>query len=147
MKKFCFVLLSMAAALAITPAALANTIGFTITGDGITSSGTFTFQPTGTPGIEKITAITGNFSTTNDGGFSGAITGLPSGSWDSSNPSSNSLSVWDNLFYPGKILPRSISATKPSQEEACWTASVCSLTSPAGTPSTYGVTAQDRITH
>lgn len=105
MKKFCFVLLSMAAALAITPAALANTIGFTITGDGITSSGTFTFQPTGTPGIEKITAITGNFSTTNDGGFSGAITGLPSGSWDSSNPSSNSLSVWDNLFYPGENSP------------------------------------------
>lgn len=106
MKKFYLPLFAMAAALAIAPAALANTEtwSFAISGDGITSSGTITATAAG-GGVFDIIGVTGDFSTTNNGGFSGAITGLPSGSWDSSNPSNNSLSVWDNLLYPSDDSP------------------------------------------
>jgi hypothetical protein len=105
MKKLALAIFAIVAVLAITPAVFADTLTFTITGSGITSSGTITVQPTATPGIDGITAITGTFSTSNHGGFSGAITGMPAGSFDSSNPSSNSLSVWDNLLYPAGDSP------------------------------------------
>jgi hypothetical protein len=104
MKKFSIALLAMAAALAITPAALADSVCFTISGSGISGSGTITFTPAG-GGVYDITGITGIFSTTNDGGFSGAITGLGASSYDVNNPSTNALSVWDNLFYPGGDSP------------------------------------------
>jgi hypothetical protein len=107
MTKFCLALLAVATALAIAPAALADTdtSNFTISGSGISGSGTLTFVTTATPGVDDITGITGSFLTTNDGGFSGVITGLPSGSFDSNNPSSNALSVWDNLLYPAGNSP------------------------------------------
>ena len=81
--------------------AKADTIvnSFTLSGAGITASGTLTLTTTGTPGVSQITNITGSFSTTNNGGFSGAITGLNPGSYDASSPTSDTHSVWDNLFY------------------------------------------------
>lgn len=79
--------------------ARADIVNFNVTGSGITASGTLTLTATGTPGIDEITNITGLFSTTHNGGFSGAITGLNPGSYNASNPTSDTLSIWDNLFY------------------------------------------------
>lgn len=73
---------------------------FTITGTGIAGSGTITLTTTGNPAVDEITALSGFFSTTNNGGFSGAITGLNPGSYDASSPSTDYYSTWDNLFYP-----------------------------------------------
>ena len=78
---------------------------FTITGSGISASGTITLMTTGTPGVDEIVGVTGSFSTTNAGGFSGAITGLNPGSYDPSNPTIGPISRWDNLFYPAGSAP------------------------------------------
>jgi uncharacterized protein (TIGR03437 family) len=78
---------------------------FTITGNGISASGTMTLVTTATPGVDEIIGITGSFSTTNAGGFSGAISGLSPGSYDSSDPTPGALSFWDNLFYPAGSAP------------------------------------------
>jgi PEP-CTERM motif-containing protein len=74
---------------------------FTISGTGITGSGTITLMTSGSPGVDEITDITGNFTTTNNGGFSGSITGLNSpSSYDPTNPTVDNLTFYDNLFYP-----------------------------------------------
>lgn len=75
MKKNHYLLLGLATALAIAPAALADQFSFSFTGDGISTSGTFWASPSSTPGADHITGITGTFSDTNVG-VSGAITGL-----------------------------------------------------------------------
>ena len=95
-------LLLAACALCLSQAR-ASTIqdNFTVTGSGISASGTLTLTPTANAGVDDITNITGTFSTTNSGGFSGAITGLNPGSYSATNPTSEPLSVFDNLFYPG----------------------------------------------
>jgi uncharacterized protein (TIGR03437 family) len=76
---------------------------FTITGGGISASGTITLQTTATPGVDEIAGITGTFSSTS-GGFSGTITGLNPGSYNSTNPTVG-LFRWDNLFYPSGSAP------------------------------------------
>ena len=76
------------------------TENFNITGSGIAGSGTITLTTTGNPAIDDITGIAGFFSTTNNGGFSGTITGLNPGSYSASSPTVDPLSTWDNLFYP-----------------------------------------------
>jgi hypothetical protein len=86
-------------------AARADTIDFTITGTGISSSGAITVSTTGTPGVDRITGISGNYSNTNAGGFSGAISGLLSGSYSASSPTTIAaapgwVDTFDNLFYP-----------------------------------------------
>lgn len=78
---------------------------FTLTGAGISASGTLTLVTTGTPGVDEITNITGFFSTTNNGGFSGAITGLNPGSYNASSPTIDTLSAWDNLIYTSATAP------------------------------------------
>jgi hypothetical protein len=99
MKKFSVALLALAAALAISPAALADTYDFTISGSGITSSGILTVAATSTPGTYDITGITGTFADTN-GGYSGSITGLyPDPSYSEIITTSYLFSL-DNLFYP-----------------------------------------------
>lgn len=83
-----------------------TTVGtFTMTGNGISASGTITLMTTGAPGVDEIIGITGSFATTNAGGFSGAITGLNPGSYDSGNPTVGPISRWDNLFYPAGSAP------------------------------------------
>jgi hypothetical protein len=80
---------------------------FTITGGGIAASGTITLMTTATPGVDEITGITGNFSTTNDVGFSGSIAGVipVSASNSASSPTSNTIAVFDNLLYPAGTAP------------------------------------------
>ena len=81
-----------------------TTVGnFTISGGGISASGTISLATTATPGVDEIVGITGTFSSTN-GGFSGAITGMSPGSFDSNNPTVG-LFRWDNLFYPTGSAP------------------------------------------
>ncbi len=89
------------------PLALAGTTveTFTITGAGISASGTIALMATGTPGVDEIVGITGSFSTTKRGGFSGAIIGPNPGSYDSSKPTTGAISGWDNLFYPSGSAP------------------------------------------
>lgn len=100
MRKILFVVSAVLFLAVASPNAHADqTYDFTITGVGISSSGTFTVMATGTPGVDEITNITGSFSTATDGGFSGSITGLNTSSYDSTNPSF-SLTYYDNLFYP-----------------------------------------------
>jgi hypothetical protein len=92
------------------PSANAGTIteAWTVTGAGITGSGAITLATTGDPAVDDITGITGNFSTTNDGGFSGAISGLVPGSYSSTSPTYDALNPtygFDNLFYPSGGAP------------------------------------------
>jgi hypothetical protein len=96
-KKFLFVFIALATALALTPAALADTLtwGFTFTpvgNDGFSGSGTITgtLDTSISPDAYVITAITGTYSDTNPGGVSGTITGLVPGIWNDGN----------GTFYP-----------------------------------------------
>jgi uncharacterized protein (TIGR03437 family) len=82
-----------------------TTVGtFTITGAGISASGTITLTTTATPGVDQITGITGTFSTTS-AQFSGAITGLSPASYNSSSPTHGVIDTYDNLFYPSGSAP------------------------------------------
>jgi uncharacterized protein (TIGR03437 family) len=89
------------------PQARADTtvVTFTITGPGISGSGSFMVTSTGTPGVDQITGITGTFSTSSGGGFSGPIIGLNPGSYDPNNPTVGQLADYDNLFYPSGLAP------------------------------------------
>ena len=73
--KITSVALLAALALAITPAAHADQFAFSFSGNGITSSGTFTAVQSSTTGTYLVTGITGTFSDTNVG-VSGNITGV-----------------------------------------------------------------------
>jgi hypothetical protein len=103
MRKTMWIILVVLLAALGAPYAHADGIdyGFTINGTGIAGSGTIVLMTSGTPGVDEITDITGNFTTTNNGGFSGAITGLNSpSSYDPTNPTLDDLTFYDNLFYP-----------------------------------------------
>jgi hypothetical protein len=104
MKKISFIVIAMATAFAISPAAKADSFTFTIAGNGISSSGVITFTPTSTPGVDDITGITGVFTDSGAGIVNASITGLVPASYSSSNPSEVPAAsgwVWefDNLFY------------------------------------------------
>ena len=100
MKKFCVTLFACAAVLAITPAALADstTWNWTLTGNA-SGSGTITFSDTGTPGVEDITAITGNITDSYLGLTDIAITGLYPLASDVPTEPFVTFAI-DNLFYP-----------------------------------------------
>jgi hypothetical protein len=103
MRKSMWIILAVLFAALGAPNARANGIddSFTINGPGITGSGTIILMASGTPGVDEITGITGNFATTNNGGFSGSITGLNSpSSYDPTNPTVDNITFYDNLFYP-----------------------------------------------
>lgn len=98
-------------------ASASTTENWTVTGSGISGSGTITLTTTGNPAIDEITGITGSFSTTNSGGFSGAITGLNPGSYSGAAPTGpDALGVsYDNLFYPaGSPSPSGCVPTGPA---------------------------------
>jgi hypothetical protein len=85
------------------------TYAFTITGNGFTSTGTISVSTTGTPGVDDVNSIMGNFSST-AGGFAGAIGGLIPGSYNSSSQTEFSLPAgayeyFDNLYYPTGAAP------------------------------------------
>jgi hypothetical protein len=106
MRKALLLLPILVMALAAT-AARADSYSFTITGTGISGSGTIVVSASGTPGVDKITGITGTYSDTNSGGFSGSISSLAVGSYSASSPTVISAAPagytdsYDNLFYPG----------------------------------------------
>ena len=114
MKKFSIALLAMAAALAITPAALADTLNFSFSGGGVSGSGTLTLSAIG-GGVDEITGITGAFTDTSLSISDAAITGMDAGSYSSSSPSliyvlgngilEDGNYAWDNLYYPGGNAP------------------------------------------
>jgi len=94
------------AALAAAQMARADSYAFSVSGNGITASGTLTVTPTGTPGTDVITGISGYFSDTNAGAnFAGVITGLqptvaPSGPPPFPAPAFTEAGFsYDNLFY------------------------------------------------
>jgi hypothetical protein len=89
-----------------SPQARAGTTvqNFTITGAGISGSGTITLATTADPTVDQIVGITGTFSTIS-GGFSGAITGLTPASYSSANPTVGAFERYDNLFYPTGSAP------------------------------------------
>jgi hypothetical protein len=109
MKTNSYLLLGLAAALAITPAAVADQFNFSFNGGGVSTSGTLWASPSSTPGTDQITNITGTFSDTNVG-VSGAITGLHQ---PVSYVSDTSVGVaftsgglsYDDLFYPAGDSP------------------------------------------
>ncbi|MGD0730415.1 MAG: PEP-CTERM sorting domain-containing protein [Terracidiphilus sp.] len=112
MKKLLLASLTLAAATAAAPAALASTSttwDFTASGGTFDiTSGTLTVSSTtGTPGGNEVTGITGNFTSSQ---FSGAIAGLyDAGDYNSNTPSSSPTILggtdWDDLFYPGNNAP------------------------------------------
>jgi PEP-CTERM motif len=110
MKKFSLALLAMATALAITPTALADSLCFTISGNGISGSGVITFtQDSLGNGVYDITNITGTFADPG-AGISGPITGLVAGDYSASNPSQVPAATgfnwtFDNLLYPAGTAP------------------------------------------
>lgn len=104
MKKSSLALLAVAAALAITPAAFADTWSFSVSGGGITSSGTITLQSIG-GGVDEITGITGTLSDTNAGIVNQQITGLAPSPATPGTTVDDGLFIYDNLFYPSSNAP------------------------------------------
>jgi hypothetical protein len=104
MKKISFAVIALATAFAISPVAKADSFGFTVAGNGITSSGVITFSVTANPAVDEITGITGTFSDSLAGIHDAAITGLVPSSYNSASPSTVPAAsgyIWefDNLFY------------------------------------------------
>jgi len=102
-----FGLLLLLVIFACAPSAHASSItdSWSVTGTGISGSGTITLTTTANPAVDDITGITGFFSTTGGGGFSGPITGLNPGSYSSTAPTTSLLATYDNLFYPSGSAP------------------------------------------
>ncbi len=91
---------------------MANEIGFSFSGNGISASGAFSVTPTSTAGVDDITSIGGTFSDTNVG-VSGAITGLYTPvSYVSDTLATPGIAFtfpgglsYDDLFYPAGNSP------------------------------------------
>ncbi|MGA2049865.1 MAG: PEP-CTERM sorting domain-containing protein [Terracidiphilus sp.] len=104
MKKFTIALFAVAAALAITPAAMADEFTFDISGSGFTADLVLsTTAVAGSPGEYLVTGVSGTFSDpyTN----SAVITLAPSAYIVSAGTpgatENNGVWEWDNLLYPG----------------------------------------------
>jgi hypothetical protein len=106
------VLFVLAATLATTSIAKADSYNFSLSGSGISASGVFDISLTGPNGAFTVNSITGTFSDANNG-FSGAITGLePTGAptlhpdgVTFSPPGNTGVFSFDNLFYPAGNSP------------------------------------------
>jgi hypothetical protein len=119
MRKFSLTLISLAAALVIVPAALADSFNFTYTGNvsqypagatypayNITINGVFTTAgiPDADGGV-NITSFTGTYSDPVDG-VSGAISLYPgNGTYENYLVSANGSWDYDNLYYPKANAP------------------------------------------
>jgi PEP-CTERM motif len=112
-KKLVFALFAFAVALAIPPAATADTYNFSYTGSvfsgptgTVTLDGTFTTgAQTGPDGGYAITSFKGNYLDTGDG-VSGVVSLYPGvGTSESFLTSGNGLWWYDNLLYPSGNAP------------------------------------------
>jgi hypothetical protein len=111
MKKFSLALLALAAALAVTPAAVASSIFFDYSGNGVATDLTFTLGSQVSPGVYNISAVTGTFADSNIGLLSTPVNGIiPDGAGpatvlstiDGNGPgwtSPDGSEVYDNLAY------------------------------------------------
>jgi hypothetical protein len=110
MKKFSFTLLAMAAALAITPAAVADSFSYTITGSNFTADVTFTTGNTalsvpgpggGNVNAYLITNVAGTFDITGNSpiNFTSATVANAGGA-NADNLADNGEFLFDNLLYP-----------------------------------------------
>jgi hypothetical protein len=95
--KFAARILSVSAlVLAVSPlAARADALNFSVSGNGVESTGIVTFQADPSqPGVFDVTAITGQVNGV-------AITGLLPGSYNDASPSTNNdgVFIYDNLLY------------------------------------------------
>jgi hypothetical protein len=98
----------MAGMLCVTSSARADDYNFSVSGSGITASGTFEVSNTGPFGASTVTGISGTITDSNDN-FSGAITGLNSAPAPVTDGSDTYFSApaftaagfsYDNLFWP-----------------------------------------------
>jgi len=112
-KNVVFALFGLAMALAITPAATADSFSFTYSGPvtsgpagTVTLDGIFTTStPYGPNGGDIVTSFTGTYSDTGDG-VSGVASLYPGvGTDESYLTSKDGLWLYDNLYYPGKNAP------------------------------------------
>lgn len=100
MKKVILALFALVAALAISPAALAQNYDFTFSGGGITASGTL-YAP-GTFGVLEGNATTGSIVVTGDPNLSGVGTLFASPNGPGVQTTSPSgYFYYDNTLYPG----------------------------------------------
>jgi hypothetical protein len=110
MKKFPLALLALAVALAITPAAMASSILFDYSGNGVATNLTFTLGSQVSPGVYNISAVTGTFADSNISLLPTAVNIVPDGagpatvlsSIDGNGPgwtSPDGSEVYDNLAY------------------------------------------------
>jgi hypothetical protein len=112
-------LLVLAASVAMTPAARADSYTFSFNGGGLSGSGVLDVSNTAVPGVPggyQVTGISGIFSDANAGLVNAAITGLvgtslpspingdgtflPPGNFALSQPAGDPGLSFDNLFYP-----------------------------------------------
>jgi hypothetical protein len=91
-------LLALSVAWTLPASAGSITENWAITGAGFSGSGQVTFATTGSPGVDEVTAMTGSFSTTAGGGFSGAVSLVP-GSYSVTLPTVDPIGTFDNLLY------------------------------------------------
>jgi PEP-CTERM motif len=117
-------------AIAVTPAAHADSYAFSFSGGGMSGSGEITYSPTavpGVPGAYQVTGISGSFSDTNAGVSNAAITGIQSTSLPTVNPDGTFLPPggdsaglpysFSNLFYPGGNSPAVCPPPAPGDPE------------------------------
>lgn len=106
MKKFTLALFALAAALAISSVASAQSYDFTITGSGVNASGVLTVAATATPGVYSITGISGTYSDSNGTPVvDAAITGLYPDPTNAQILTTSYLFSLDNLLYPAGNSP------------------------------------------
>jgi hypothetical protein len=109
MKKFSIALLALAAALAITPAALADSWTYTISGSNFTADVTLQTGPAGVangvaqPGAYTVTGVSGWFDITDGPSYNlSSSPVVPAGfGANANNLSDNGAFLYDNLLYPG----------------------------------------------
>ncbi|MGD0730487.1 MAG: PEP-CTERM sorting domain-containing protein [Terracidiphilus sp.] len=115
MKRFLITSLALATALATAPSVLASTVDFSISGGGFSiTNGVLTLGSGSSATGYDITAISGTFSSTTNGVFSGAMAlyGTP-GNYNYNNPNELSQAAsgipggidWDDLYYPNAVAP------------------------------------------
>jgi hypothetical protein len=112
-KKLVLALFALAVALAITPAAMADSFSFIYSGPvtsgpagTVTLDGVFTTSvPLGSDGGDIVTAFTGAYSDSGDG-VSGALSLYPGTStYENYLTSADGFWWYDNLYYPGANAP------------------------------------------
>ena len=91
-----------------------TTYTISVSGTGVSASGTVDLTTTGDPNVDRVTGISGSFSSLASG--SGSIIGLVPASYDSQNPTSDTNFNFDNLIYlsPATVTCAGVTTTGPT---------------------------------